>query len=237
MGAFYSFFKTISRKSILVYFYIAIICYQVIEVYRDSDERTLNSLIEVVDKKYFNTDSGLDSEKDFFSEENSLFTTTVGVRGTFFLIPNKDTFSLGYYQFVGVVGVIPFVKGIILSENDLATTSSYLTYYLKGKNSPMGIGTNIISDLYIDFGLPGVLIGMFFLGRYIVFIERKIRDTNYSILWFCIYFVSFATIAEMPRYNYSFPLRNCIWVLVVIYIFEYLYRKNLKFNKIKNSDD
>lgn len=227
MGGYYSLFKTISPKKILMYFYASLMFYQLVEIYRSADDRSISGLVEVVGSKFNGERSK--GDKDFFSEDNSFFTTTVGYRGTFSLVPNKIEHTLGYYQSIGVIGVIPFIKGYFLKKGDMATTSNLLTLHLKGRNSPMGIGTNVISDLYIDFGFVGVLIGMFILGRYILYIEEKIKNNMHSVLWFSLYFISLATISEMPRYNFTFPLRTYIWVIIVISTFSFLNGSKLKF--------
>jgi oligosaccharide repeat unit polymerase len=224
MSGYSSFFKKISVKYLFIYLFIGLFFYKTIELSRKLEDRSFTGIIETVEEQLYSDNS----EGGMFSKDNSFFTTTVGFRGTFYLVPYHYDYSLGHYNMVGVAGVIPFTRRLILKKNEFATTSDFLTNKLRGGYSTMGIGTNVVSDLYIEFGLIGVVIFMFLLGKYSLFIENKIKGKNYSIIWFILYFVSLASISEISRYTYSSPIRNCAWTFIFLTVF------SNKFNRILN---
>lgn len=223
-GAYYSFFSSISRKQIILYFFVGLFFYQIIEISRRLEDRSFSQISTVISDRLVSSES---NDKSFFSDQNSFFTTTVGYRGTFYLVPKKENYFFGKFQFVGVIGIIPYFKGFVLNNNDFSTTSEFLTYYLKGRFSPMGIGTNVISDLYIDFGILGVIIFMFLLGKFSYFVENKIKISYNSILWFSLYFITLCTISEISRYTFLFPLRSCVWSILILSSFQYIFKNRL----------
>jgi oligosaccharide repeat unit polymerase len=229
LAAYSSLFKKVTIKYLFIYMFIGLSFYKVIELSRKLDDRSFTNIVETTEEFF----SSNNADGGFFSEDNSFFTTTVGFRGTFHLVPYHYDYTFGHYNMVGILGIVPFSRSLILNKNEFATTSDFLTTKLRGKYSVMGIGTNVVSDLYIEFGLIGVILFMYILGKYIYFVENEVRKRSHSVVWFVLYFVSLASISEIARYTYSSPIRTCVWAFVFIKVFTILFKKNINF-KIKN---
>lgn len=94
-----------------------------------------------------------------------------------FLIPNTNTYmaaevvdkdgcSFGLTVLSQFLSIIPFAQSIVYSLLGIsiedASSSHFFTKYI---GSTAGMGTNTIADLYLAFGLCGVVLFMFLLGK------------------------------------------------------------------------
>lgn len=101
------------------------------------------------------------------------------------------------------------------SPNEL-NSGTLLTQYAK---APYGIGTNIIADLNINFGLIGVIIGMMFLG---IIVGYSFSLKNKYIVF--LYITLVANAIYLPRAVFISWID--MWVLFII--LDYVYRFLIK---------
>ncbi len=116
-----------------------------------------------------------------------------------------------------------YIRGVLLQESVFDKSSSVLTYFMLRPNASWGVGTNVLSDIYMDFGLPGVPALMTLLGMFAGWIERlnAIVPTLWNIV---IYLVTAATMAELPRYALDFPVRGIVWTWIMLIAYESVLR-------------
>lgn len=110
--------------------------------------------------------------------------------------------------------VVPFV----LSDKSYENSSTALcTYYIQGANRTYGNGSSILSAFYIDYGLFGILIGMFLLGRLLNGLDFILyKGENIYILLAAVVFFSYAV--YINRSSYVMPLYYIIPSLVILFI-------------------
>lgn len=94
-------------------------------------------------------------------------------------VPNKYDYMYGMFQFQNIVSIVPGLSGIVNSllfgnEKEYSDSAAFITYLIQGKNPGYGNGTSIIADFYLDFGVYGVVIGMFLFGLFIGKNEYKL---------------------------------------------------------------
>lgn len=208
-GGYWTF---ISRVK-FIYLALGIVCalfiYTFIEQTRKMDISGLLQGQEVMSELTSNRSS-------FFSEENSFFLSSVGVRATIYVVNELDGFYYGLFKLFGFLGMFPFLLGFLFSDIPFDTTSSYLTYKISGTNAAFGLGTNIVSDLYIDFGLFGVITLMYLLGN-VVSLMNSSATREMSPYGLITYLIAVATISESVRYSYLFPLKYFFWSSLIYF--------------------
>ena len=62
--------------------------------------------------------------------------------------------------------------------------SFWLTWLVIGPQATWGVGTNIVADLYIDFGPLGVFLGMYFLGFLGGYFKTRFHVSNSLVFIF-----------------------------------------------------
>ncbi|MEX0596398.1 MAG: hypothetical protein WD512_07840, partial [Candidatus Paceibacterota bacterium] len=98
-----------------------------------------------------------------------------------------------------------------------------------GKNPPYGLGTNLIADIYISFGIIGTILGFFFLG----FIVEKHRYKSFQLNNFnskIIYFTLLSMSVHLPSFILFSPLSIIIWTNLA-----YVILRNLKIISVKKT--
>ena len=115
-----------------------------------------------------------------------------------------------------VLGVVPFLQGLVESTNVIKLTSpaEIFTQIGLGDNATWGLGTNLISSIYISFGAFGCVFLFFILG----FIVEKNRIKIYEnslISPSIIYFTLLSFSIYYPRTDLMMPLKFILWTYVI----------------------
>ncbi|MCW9732200.1 O-antigen polysaccharide polymerase Wzy family protein [Avibacterium sp. 20-15] len=159
------------------------------------------------------------SEKNENTNDISIvsFLATQGVSGIVlpYYIEYKDIINREYYPYI----MAPIIDRIHRGGASIKVinNTNYLSYELTYAISPEaylngeGVGTSYITELY-EGGKSSVFLGMFFLGMFVIFIERK-KNTPY-IKYLSLLFVM--TLLFLPRgeffeYFYEFILFSLVW--------------------------
>lgn len=185
----------------------AIYLYLIIENFRAQKVKTLDSFISL----------GRESKFSILSE-TSLNITTISVRASLSMVEESKQFFYGLFKLIGLLGVIPFSRGILLPDSvRVADTSQLVTEYIFGENPNWQVGTSLIADSYIDFGIMGVAIISFFYGflggvfQYKAKQSRTLWDVIFHALLLSLYF-------QLPRYSADFPVRYIVWTWLLVVV-------------------
>lgn len=145
----------------------------------------------------------------------------VNNRNTFVAIDYVDRHGLTYGEsMLGVIlRAIPFLSGIVQRTFDLdpneIVSSMILTIEILGENPEYGVGTSIIADLYLAFGLIGVVFFMFILGYLIRYLEFGVQNRQiYDNLLYAT-FISYSVF--MVRGEFFFALGPIVICIIVYY--------------------
>lgn len=210
VGGVAAFLREIRWPIILGAIVPALIVYNTVEIYRQASDKSLTGLVEA----YTDANNREDNSSSFA-------LTTLTVRATFDMAPQPEPYALGYYKAVGFGGVVPLVRGFLLSDKQgFSDTSQVIRHYVLGPNAVWSLGSNPISDLYLDFGPIGVVIGLALLG-YVASVTRNfvVREGPSSPRIF-LYIVLLAMMSEVPRYTLDFPVRIVVWGYLVFWLYE-----------------
>tara|TARA_Y100001954_G_scaffold239202_1_gene311907 strand:+ start:4118 stop:5125 length:1008 start_codon:yes stop_codon:yes gene_type:complete len=215
-AGYYTFIKSISRKYIVIFLFIAIGLYNVVELTRTEKNKDLNTFIEASNTVY-------DQLLSDFGNENSFDITSTGVRASF-KVAEDYGFYYGKFKLVSIASIIPYSSRIFIESDDQITGSSnILKKEMIGLRAGWGVGTNIISDCYLDFGILGVIIILFYFGKFGSYVTRMVKFNVNSPKWIFIYIITLSYYSELSRYGFDFPLRSIVWTFVLFYFLDKIF--------------
>ena len=144
---------------------------------------------------------------------------------------NKDGINYGKSSLSYILAVIPFAQGIVSKVFNIPIyemrSESLVTYWTLGEDSSLGLGTNVVGDVYLSFGLLGVILLFYFLG-YIV-MKSRIRGYNGNPYYMIVYYTLVSGAIFMCRGSYFYSLKNIVWSIMLAYLF-----KSIHAHKPKN---
>lgn len=114
--------------------------------------------------------------------------------------------------------LIPFIYSEKQYENDSA---SYCTYLIQGLNRKYGNGASILADIYLDFGLIGIIVIMFLLGRLVIRLDYELFY-GMSSYWFLVAVIFFSYSLYLSRASLSTPLYYIVPSFIVFYCRKYI---------------
>lgn len=134
----------------------------------------------------------------------------------------KDNVTYGVSELGYILAVIPFAQSMVISifdlEPHLLRSEAMTTYWLFGKDAPVGLGTNIVGDVYLAFGFWGVMLLFYFLGRFVMYSRAKGQMGSWQ--YFLIYHVFISGAIFMCRGSFFYSLKNIVWTILFAYLFK-----------------
>ena len=129
----------------------------------------------------------------------------------------KNGFTYGLSMSGGLFGIIPSLESYLLNntnmlKDDLGSAET-LTRFTLGADRSVGLGTNLVADIYLSFGFFGLFFLMFILGRFIRLKSIKALELNYYSIISLTVMISFA--AFLPRSSYSIPFKLLVWCHII----------------------
>ena len=141
-------------------------------------------------------------------------TANVGIA-----MAHSDGFWYGKFQAVHIMGVIPFAKGAVIYVLNIPfglTSGVYLTMVINGSRG-VGVGTTPVADVYLDFGLLGIIIMFPCLGRFIAWLELNAFSTS-SVYHFVVYLWLLSEALYWPRAVFFHNLNEWLWALFILWV-------------------
>lgn len=158
--------------------------------------------------------------------------TTLGLADSVMdlIICNRNTYvAVDYVDISGVtfgksmlsvlLAPFPFMQSIIFSifsinPSDAGSGNLITKISLGVDDSALGLGTNIIADLYMSFGMIGVVLFMFLLGRYIAKFLRLAKSNIYALVAYSV-MISYSVF--IVRAEFFFFSRFLVWGLLIVF--------------------
>jgi oligosaccharide repeat unit polymerase len=209
IGGFVTFRFRAGRWVLVILCAIAIALYNAIEAFRSGK---IGSLLD-----FFLGGWGVTAAS--YGGDTSFNISTVGVRAALASVPEHIDYGYGLYKLIGIGGVIPFIRGLVIPPDiPYIQSSDVLNDILLGTWARWGVGSNIIVDIYVDFGVLAVPVLLFTLGLFVAFVQRAAAQFPDSPWRAVCYLMTLALIAEIPRYSLDFPLRPLVWTLLLFWV-------------------
>lgn len=208
-GGYYTFVRRPSRVAVIAVALFALYLYGLIEIARAIPEWYMpGNLIQLVQNPEF-----LDS----LLKQPSFNLTTISLRATVEAVPETYDYLHGEGKILHTISIIPFA-GKALSpylRPEYLGSASLIHDIMVGPWGAFAPGTNIISDSFIDFSLPGVVVTLFGLGVLAKAVRNVVaRDPN-SLLRVVVYLLCLALYSQLPRYSVESLLRPIAWTLLI----------------------
>lgn len=143
-------------------------------------------------------------------------------RNNFVAIEYVDDNGITYGKSMlgSILRIIPLLSGFVhkvFHLNIFETTSSMLlTATTLGEDFTLGLGTSILADLFLAFGLVGVVLGMGLLGRVITYLENRLQSGSPIIIITYAVFISLSVV--IVRTEYFNVLNKLVYALVAYWI-------------------
>jgi hypothetical protein len=215
-GGYFTLVKSAGLARIGLMLAAALMLYQVVENTRQQENRSLTTILEL-------------KSAEAEARDSSFTITTIAAQAALAKVPTELGYFYGKFKAIGIAGIIPFSRKLFVDPSDpYLSSADLLSYATLGSVRTWSVGSNIVSDIYLDFGVLGVVILMFWLGRYVRLVRHRATGDSRSILWITIYLMTLALFAELPRYSFDFPVRSLVWTFVLYFGCAFLSRLSFK---------
>ncbi len=144
---------------------------------------------------------------------------------------NTNGYTWGKSMLMSFLSIIPFGQSTYLRLSGLSvadiSSAHLVTYQHYGKvyagEQITGFGTNIFGDIYVAFGLIGVIVLMFLLGRFLrALYHRASQGNRISVLLYALLFVDVIYLARSTYWGF---LRTVTWTYVICYLYNNLKKR------------
>jgi len=175
----------------------------------------------------FSTSLQMDSRfetKSILPQTQELATSIRALHHTVNHIPNQHDYLYGRFQLQQALSIIPFGNSfvqLIFEDNSYKYRSSahFITWIILGDNPYMGHGSSVTSDFYFDFGLLGVLVGMFIFGYVMRYAEVAMYSQQLPSLFTHAFFIVFLSSAiYISRSTFLIEMKAVVWTFFILFI-------------------
>lgn len=134
--------------------------------------------------------------------------------------PTQIDYLYGKTMLVDILGVIPFSGKLLLGDSRaLDSTSTLLFTYLdQGTHSSYGAGSEVLADVYINWGIIGTFIVFFIFGGFISFLQFKFHVTK-EFYWSLIAAAIIISALFINRAQLLSPLKDVFYTLIFVKLF------------------
>lgn len=156
-----------------------------------------------------------------FHVEDSAMDLIVNNRNTYVLLDHVDKYgySHGISMLSPLLAPLPFAQSIVINltgiNEDEMRSALITTKDTFGEVGNWGLGTNIVGDVYLAFGIFGIIIMFPIIGYYV----NKLRiNSNNSALTLCLYAILLSYAVYLPRAEFFYFLRYFVWCSIIFFI-------------------
>jgi len=129
--------------------------------------------------------------------------------------PEEHGYSYGKGMFYFIFAPIPYMPSLMsqLVFNKDPVELNSATIITKETGATYGLGTNMIADIYMQFGSFGVVLIMLLFGLFVRRCELKAAkgQINYIIVY--LFLIGFSV--YLPRTTVLDPIRFVVWALII----------------------
>lgn len=214
-GSYAIFLKPIAIRKLLLFTVIGVGAFSIISYGRGSDADKFDdgNIFERGYNSYQEQESGIVTEE--------LATSVRILYIALDVVPERHPYLYGV-SFVTVgAGIIPFMSSAIIDIFDIpkmyTSSSNFFTILTKGPNPNSGAGSEILGDIYINFGLLLTFVIMLFFGMFSGHVYNKTIEFNF--FYILIFIVLLYSALGMNRGMLFTPLKDIVYISFFNYLF------------------
>ena len=145
---------------------------------------------------------------------------------TYFIsyVPDKHDYMHGSFFIRNILSAIPFSSRLtskfLNPEKQYQSSDSFVTYIIQGQDYTYGNATSINADLYLNFGVLGVVFGLFILGFFFKYVEYNVfmaKTPSISMILLIVYLAGFSLIWN--RYGFLTPINYFVFSYILNRLF------------------
>ncbi len=159
-------------------------------------------------------ESGYDTTMELSNSMNTLYRSLSNV-------PEYHDYFFGQLWLGNLLSSVPFLQnayqGLTGINRYEMGSAQYITYLHYGLNPRSGDGTTLIADIYLNFGLIGVIFFMFLLGLFLKKVQNKLNQE--SFYWIVIAALLASIAFYMGRSGLFTGVRPILWGLIITVLF------------------
>ena len=171
-----------------------------------------------------------DSRLGWMEHFSDLFICNRGLY-VFYDYVGVHSYTFGISMLGCLLSPIPFAQRILINVTGIPSyfldSPSFHTFLQFGANAPLGLGTNIVGDVYLAFGLIGVIVLFGCLGKFIVYVRNRMNRGNY--IFFIVYLIISSDAIYMCRAAYLDAFKSILWTVLIAWLF---IRQQKRFEKV-----
>jgi len=173
-----------------------------------------------------------------FESDNILIPQTVELaysirclNHAIYSISSIDDHFFGYFQIRQIVSSIPGAGGIFLkifgqNNKKYDGSTSYISYLIQGEYPKYGDGTTVTADLYLDFGVLGVIVGCMLFGVFLSKYEPYLfNNTTRSMFIWIILLLYLSSALALGRSTFLHIFQKVVMIYIVIMINDFIINK------------
>ena len=155
-------------------------------------------------------------------------------------VPSRHPFFYGSFQLRDLCRIIPFSNAltsyIFDTDSRYQNSAMFITILRNGRFYTSGEGSTVVADLYLSFGMPGVLIGLFLFGRLVKHVETKVFFTppaQIHFLYSSLALFLFSIAIYINRSGIFSSIASFSYGIIVIFIYVTLHRQRVSIKSHK----
>lgn len=170
-----------------------------------------------------NTRTGKEIETSNLNPVFLVTDLTIPSRATYSAMEyvEQNGYAYGKSMSSGLIGIIPFLSSFFdATKTYSASVLTKFTFDSLKRDDTFGLGTTIIADIFLSWGVVGIIFFMFLLGRITAYITCKTKTENLYYLTF--YSIMVSQCAFMIRDSLFASLRLYIWAAVFVWCIKHV---------------
>lgn len=170
-----------------------------------------------------NTRTGKEIETSNLNPVFLVTDLTIPSRATYSAMEyvEQNGYTYGKSMSSGLIGIIPFLSSFFdATKTYSASVLTKFTFDSLKRDDTFGLGTTIIADIFLSWGVVGIIFFMFLLGRITAYITCKTKTENLYYLTF--YSIMVSQCAFMIRDSLFASLRLYIWAAVFVWCIKHV---------------
>lgn len=130
-------------------------------------------------------------------------------------VPQNHPYLYGLTYIGTISGAVPFASGFVIKNLNIPTcytgSASFFTCIGQGTNITYGEGSEILSDIYINFSLFGVFLTMFLFGAFTSKAKNEVLKGSFNYI--LVYSIMLITALAMNRGTILYAFKDIIYIL------------------------